>query len=452
MKKFIDWILAVSACTVGLAGCAPDKIAESTPDGDPTAVEIQLEFTPNRIPGVDEGETRATQDPSAKVEETDIRTADIFVYSGNGDFLRREHLTAGAFTQQTGTGTADVWQTSTPVSTTTGPKYFHVGINLPTDAAASLEGKPMASASSEIQTILRTAIVITNGLPMFSTAPVAATLVQDAALNRVTVDVKRIVAKITVKRDAAMTQQGTQGNVGPLSWAVNNQNSKYFLIQGRTPNYADPNWTPTQYVAGDFGAAVAPGDYVAVNTEAAPTTAQYNALYAMENTSQNKTQKELTRITVRAQFTPRRWVNTGGYNSTTKALTYIDNPNYNIATPASSVPATFYTVVAAVGQPADYFQTQADANSYSADNGNAPVHTYTDGWSYWNFYLNNGHTGEVYRNDYYQCNITRMVVPGNATAAITSPDAPPATNTTVTAVVNIAYWNAVPMENKELIP
>ncbi len=457
MKKIINWMLVASAFTVGIAGCTNDKAPGSgTLDGDPTAVEIQLQFTPNRLPGIPEAETRATQDPNAKVEETDLKTADIFIYSGNGDFLRREHLATAAFTQQTSTTTADVWQTSTPISTTTGPKYFLVGINIPSAAATSLEGKPMASATTEIQTIARADIAIANGLPMFSLQPVAATMQQDATQNRVTVDVKRIVAKVTVKKDANITQSGAAGYIGPMTWAVNNQNSKYFLQQGAAPNYADPNWTSAQYNAADFSAAVAPGDYVGVNEASpAPTTATYNALYALENTSQNKTQKELTRITIRAQFTPQRWVATGGYNNTQtprQPPTYSNNPNYNATTPSSSTPTTFYTVVRAVGQPVDYFQSQTDANNYSADNGNATVNTFTDGYCYWNFFLNNGHNGEVYRNDYYQCNITRVVAPGNATPAITSPDAPPATSTTVTAVVNILYWNAVPMENKELIP
>ena len=453
MKKFMSGMLVASVCAAVLSGCANDQIPDDQ-GGGTTAVEIQLQFTPNQIPGASE-ETRATSDPNAKVEETNIVTADIFIYSGNGDFLRREHLTASAFTQQTSTSTADVWQTSTPISTTTGPKYFMVGINIPSAAATSLEGKPMASATTEVQTIARTDIAVANGLPMFSLQPVAATMVQDATQNRVTVDVKRIVAKVTVKRDQNITQSGAAGYIGPMTWAVNNQNSKYFLQQGAAPNYADPNWTSTQYNAADFGAAVAPRDYVAVNTEASPTTAQYNALYALENTSQNKTQKELTRITVRAQFTPQRWVANGGYNNTVtprQEPTYSNNPNYNTTTPSSSTPTTFYTVVRAVGQPAQYFQSQTDANNYAADNGNVPVNTFTDGYCYWNFFLNNGHNGEVYRNDYYQCNITRVVAPGNSNDNIASPDAPPATSTTVTATVNILYWNAVPMENKELVP
>lgn len=454
MKKTINWMLSASVLlAVGIAGCTRDKTPGGVAEGQETSMELKLVFAANQIPQVTEDGTRVTNDLNAKPEEAEIKTADVFIYSGSGDYLRHEHLTATDFTttnSAAATAGYDEYASSKAISTTTGPKYFLVGVNLPTAAATSLEGKAMGAASTEIQSIARTAVNTTAGLPMFSTQAVSATMVQDATQNKFTAQVKRIVAKVTVEKSATMVQQGTTGALGPLTWAVNNQNTKYFLMQGAATIYTDPNWKRDTYASTDYAAAVAPTDYVAVN-DGPQTVTNYNALYAIENTSETKTQKELTRITVRAWFVPAQWVLTGGYNSTTQTVTRTANSNYNSTTPSSSTPADFWAVTPAVGAETEYFQAQADATAYAQAKG-VTAASHPGGICYWNFFLNNGRTGEVVRNDYYRCNITRIVAPGKENDSVTSPDAPPATNTTVTATVQMLNWTPVPVEDKELVP
>jgi hypothetical protein len=94
----------------------------------------------------------------------------------------------------------------------------------------------------------------------------------------------------------------------------------------------------------------------------------------------------------------------------------------------------------------------ADATAYAADNGGAAVSTYTDGVCYWNIFLNKAGTGEVRRNDFYKCNIRRIVKPGQPTDQVTSPDAQPETNTSITVDINVLDWNTPILDDYDLIP
>jgi hypothetical protein len=427
---------AFSILAIGLSGCAKDKTDGGADTGDATTFSLKLRFAPPK-------ETRATDDPNATAEEAALLTADVYIYTGAGDFLSRTHLDAGQFTQPT--GTYDLYETSTPIATTTGSKLFYVGVNLPAAAAASLENQSLSAAATTIQALAsRTEISLAAGLPMFSTASVTATMAAAPTVNTVTANVQRLVAKVTVEKDAAMVTEGTDGVLGELTWAINNQNLKYYLFQGASPLNVDPNWAPASYDAGDFGAA-ATTDYVPVDQGPVADVTTYHAQYAVENTSDQKTMKELTRVTISATFIPDLWVETYVAGSGTTAP--VTNPNV-----AANLPATFYTVAPGVGQPTQYFANQADAESYATDKGGLTVLTYTEGVCYWNIYLNKEATGEVRRNDFYQCNIRRIVAPGQPTDAVTSPNAQPETDTSVTVDVNILDWNSPIMDDYDLVP
>ncbi len=455
MKINITWMFLASVLLFTLGGCSRDQGLEGVESGESTSVGIVLRLPTATQSSLTEGSTRATHDGNAKEEETTIRTADVFIYSGNGDYLRHEHLTAANFSTTNSAAAGSGWDeyaSTKAISTTTGPKYFYVGINLPASSASSLEGKPMGVASTEVQTLARTEVNTTVGLPMFNlTRAVSATMVSDTTANKVTVQVERLVAKVTVEKSPTMAQTGTPGAIGPLTWAINNQNTKFYLLQGTAPVYADPNWRTGSYVAGDYAAAVAPTDYVSVN-DGPQTTANYNAQYAVENTSEGKTQKELTRVTVRAWFVPAQWVLTGGYNSSTQSVTRSANGNYNSTTPSSSTPADYWVVTPAVGAEPEYFQSQSDADAFAAAKGVTAL-AHPGGICYWNFFLNTtNRAGEVLRNEYYKANIISIQAPGKETDAVSSADSPVPTNTTVQATVQILNWNPVSMEDKELVP
>jgi hypothetical protein len=239
-----------------------------------------------------------------------------------------------------------------------------------------------------------------------------------------------------------MAVEGARGVLGDLTWAINNQNLKYFLIQGIAPAFADPNWTAASYLLSDFSQAVAPTDYVAVNQGPVTDITAYNAQYAIENTSEQKTMKELTRVTISSTFIPEQWVTSyvAGSGTTT--------PEAN----TNTTPTDFYSVTAAVGEPTQFFANLADATAYSTDRGGAPVATYTGGVCYWNIFVNKAAIGEVKRNDFYKCNIRRIVAPGQPTADLTQPNAQPETDTSITVDINILDWNTPIMDDYDLVP
>lgn len=453
MKKIFIGMLSASVCVAaGLAGCTPDGKADNPNfQGEPTSVDLVLRLTPNASTG---GQTRATSDPNGTDAEAAPHTFDVFIYTGAGEYLDHKTFTADQFAQGAATTSADVWTANAPISTTTGAKNFLVGVNLPTAAASSLERETMSAAYNITQTIERadiTTAVPAGGIPMFSKAPVAVTLVAEPASNKFTAEVVRIVAKVTVEKsvDPVMEQAGVDGTLGQMLWTINNQNTKYFLIQGQPSTYVDPNWSLSQYAASDYpDAATAPvNDAEWKNVQDGPQTKDnYLSMYALENTANEKVQKQLTRVTVRATFIPEEWVATGGFDTNTKVLTRSAN--------GTATPVTFYTVTPSAGEGTEYFQSQADAQSYATYKNTGPSQpvTYTDGWCYWNIFLNKANRGDVYRNDIYRCKITRVVAPGNNSPAMTDPNAQAQTETSITADVDIMFWNAPVTDNYELVP
>jgi hypothetical protein len=104
-----------------------------------------------------------------------------------------------------------------------------------------------------------------------------------------------------------------------------------------------------------------------------------------------------------------------------------------------------------VGADTEYFENQTDADNYATDKG-ATVSTFTGGYCYWNVFLNKSFRGDVYRNDFYKLNIKRVVAPGQNTPALKEPNAQPTTDTSVTADVDILYWNTPVQDDVDLIP
>ncbi len=437
--KNLGAVAAIMLVTTLLTGCVKDVGGDGKPlvaQGEGTGMTLQMVF-PRAT------ETRATGDGNAINDEAAIRTVDVFIYTQDGAYLSRKTLGPGDFTQITPSGgNYDAYQTITPITTTTGTKNIYVGVNLPTAAASSLENQTLPHAASLVQTISRTAINLTAGLPMFSTEPATSTLVKAAAQNTITANVQRIVAKVTLEESRTIDNtSGVPGTLGtPLQFAINNQNTKFFLQQGAPTEYRDPNWLTTSYVAGDFAAATS-SDYVdgAITPKA---ITDYEALYALENTSQDHTEKTLTRVTVRATFIPAQIVTDYTQGQGTEPTPH--------ANPAST-PATFWTVTPSPVIGTVYFDNSAAATAYATDKG-ATAKMYTGGMCYWNIFLNLGSVGDVVRNDYYKCTITRIVAPGNPDDSLDNPDSPPDMQTSMTVDVNILYWNTPVLADYELVP
>ena len=430
MKIKIIPIAVLTAATM-FASCNRNNDGDILDDkGSPTSMTVSINFP--------EGpKIRSTYDPNGLDAEAKVNWVDIFVYNTNtGNLLSHANLTADKFDQVAGTSVADVYQAKVKIQTTTGARSVFAGINLPAAIVENLKNQTVNALTSDAQTMSRIEQAGANNFAMFSKDAVNASFVEDEndPANHVTLKCQRLVAKVTVETSATLEIGGSPGILGDLKFAVNNFNSKVFMLQGEAPNYKDPNWNT--YTSSDYSDAAAT-DYVEILDRkliASPTKEDYHPRYAAENTSNGKLKKEITRATVRATFIPEVILEGSTGNFT-------ENSIHGITTPQ-----TFYAVTRSVDEGTQYFFDVTVANEYAAENGGSfRVVTYTDGYCYWDVFLGKNNQSlnkwDVLRNDYYQCNITRIVAPGRETPDLTDPDNTPDTDTKITADIEILFWN-----------
>jgi len=282
----------------------------------------------------------------------------------------------------------------------------------------------------------RTQLAGGTNFAMFSVAPVNRTFVENDSdpANSIVITCQRLVAKITVETSATFDASAIPGTLSNLMFAVNNFNTKLFMLQGETADRKDPNWSLSSYSSGDFNAAVI-GDYAPILSRAttpAPTIANYTPRYAAENTSEGKRKKEITRVTVSADFVPSTiWTGTTG--------SFTENPH-------SGSPQTFYAVTPNVVAGTSFFLNQTVANAFAAERGGTVI-TYTNGKCYWDIFLGKDNTPpnkwDVLRNDFYKCNIKKISALGREYEHIPPGeiDDTPETETDITAEIDILFWH-----------
>ena len=439
MKKTILTIsaallaLGFSSCSIENGGVNPEKDG-----GVPTAMKLSLSFPSNQ--------TKATGDPNATDAESAIQTVDVFIYTSNGTFSSHAHLSASDFTQDTPSASADRYTSTTKIPTTTGAKDVYVGINLPVDVVNSVKGKSEGALFSEIQTFSRAQLATANNFIMFSKEVVSSTFVENASLpsNNLTVKCQRLVAKVTVAASDPLDVTAVPGTIGNLKFAVNNFNTKLFLMQGAAPDYKDPNWANAAFQATDFDAAIA-SDYANILDHAVianPTVNQYEPRYAAENTSELKRKKEITRVTISATFVPSKVMVFTNGSSSSNGFSVLNNP--------STTPATFYVVTPSAMEGSYYFTSAAVADEYAASRGGVAKVEYTNGICYWHIYLNKDAANtvnrwDVLRNDYYKCIINKISGIGRPTPEITDPETEttPDVDTNITVSVEVLFWNTI---------
>jgi hypothetical protein len=404
------------------------------------------------FPAAKTSELRAAagNDPNATDSEATINSIDLFIYGESGYYISHTPLSVADFTQVSTGGTADtyVYNAAAKIATTTGPKKLFVAVNLPSNVITALEHTTTSELTQVTKTFIRSQLIAFNGATAMSSSElVDCNFVKDAdsPANHPTLTAKRMVAKITVQKDANMIQAGVPGRLDDLSFAVNNFNERSFFIQGAAPEYKDPNWNTYDPV--EYSKAGA-NDYVLVNESGISNPKNLNALYASENTSQAHRMKEITRVTVRAAFLPE------------KVVEY-SNGNYVTVTSASegvTTPQTFYTVTLYHPNPETYcFFDRTTAENYALANG-VPVNNvvcFSDGICYWDMFLNKNDKNNIWdvlRNDYYQCTIKRILAPGRPSDDLTDPEDPPAVDTDITINMEVLFWNNPKLDDYELEP
>lgn len=444
--KFKYAIIAVAALTLGLTSCSNDNdvTGEETDNGTETYMKVSINF-----PSTNDPQTRATGDNNATDDEAAVKGVDVYIYTSGGAYLSHSNLGAGDFQQGQATANGDLYEAKTKIKTTTGSKSVLVGINLPSAIATGLENKTLSEVLATAQTLTRAQMTdLANGIPMFSTAVVDADFVANEALNVITATVQRMVAKVTVEQSSSMKQDGVKGELGTLQFAINNFNERSYLVQKASPNFEDPNWASGSYQSSEFSDASTAADWKTVVTTVNDVK-DLDAHYAAENTSEDKTMGEITRVTVRATFMPDKITVSdghGGYEIKDRVS------DLGITVPTT----TFYTVTASATSGTAYFYDANAADAYAQANNTSKA-TYANGLCYWNMYLNKetgkkGAQWDVVRNEFFRCQITRIVAPGNPTPEVKDPNQKPDAETNIFTNIDIMDWNTPILSDYELEP
>ena len=439
MKTNKFFAIAAAALVMGLSSCIKEnELVNNSNDGG-AQTYMGISFT---IPA--SNQTRATHDVNASEAEAAFKFVDVFIYNpSTGMQVQHERIPSSYFSGPNPGTNSDDWTyvSSTKIATTTGAKKVIVGVNLSSDLSTKLKGASLGEFINVSQAVnIEDVTGATDGFAMFSTAPVDIILVKDpdfgAKENYPTIKVQRLVAKVTVQKDENI-QIIAAGAVENLMFVLNNTNKKTFFIQ--PVDKKDHNWATTP--AGDL--LDGNSDYVNVDAHNV-TVKNLNPKYALENTTQEYLMGQITRATVRATFIPAEIKEyavgadkAGGYKDVDVTAT---------------TPATFYSVSYNMGANRAYFFDEAVADDFADDNG-ASVVTYTNGLCYWDMFLNpdNNPAGlpdmggpyDVFRNDFYRCNITKIIGPGRATPEVTDPTKPPTVPTDIMVDIQMLYWNPI---------
>ena len=448
----IALITALTA-TILFASCNKNRENESIEKrGEPTFMSVSISF-PN------EPQTRSTGDVNATDNEAEVNTVDIFIYYTNsGAFESHTHLKGNDFNAAGFNGEADIYisKAEAKIKTTTGAKTVFAGINLPTTLVDAIKSKPASELTNVVRTFTPDQLTSAGGFVMFSSEGFSSTFVTDenSQLNKVTLKCQRLVAKITVETASTLhvAELPVTLYLDNLVFAVNNVNKKAFLIQGKAPEYKDPNWANGSYNKEDFilvdiNKPVA-GEFAPVldrKAKPSPAIGEYTPLYALENTSEGKIKREITRVSVRADFVPKAILEYK--NGANNEEGYAKNTS-----PAIERLTDIYTVTPSVTEGMFFFVNENVANDFADDNG-GDVILYKNGYCYWNIYLGKtndpANQWDVLRNDYYKCNITHILALGRETPDITEPEDEnrPDSETNIRTEIEILFWNTPPVAN-----
>lgn len=358
------------ALVLGLSSCSKDSDMD-LPKGDGKAALTININQPTTFKSTKDGE--ATPDADAV-----IKTVNVYVYSG-GSLMANQKFDNVESNKVTISGL------------TTGPKEVYVGVNLPENLdKAIIANGPSAAYTTTVAELYNEE----GNIAMFSSAVANTNLEEkdEGASNTVTVNVSRLLAKVTLTQKADFSEDIGIGTVSDLQFNVSNVNTKFFPLP--TADHKDPNYT-SPVTVGDLIAGVDAG-YVGLDGT--------NSVFTTENTSVGIKQSENTYVSVRGKFVPAKisTYTTGGSIGEGDAIT---------------AGTTFYKVI--VNAVVYFFSDKTHADALSTDNEGAQVMEYKEGLTYYNIFLNpNGLTNgevvgvnpyDVLRNTKYNVTINKII-------------------------------------------
>ncbi len=428
--KILSVIAAASLLWVSCNNENLDQLAIAD-NAKATYVQVNVSYPQTTV-------TRAVNDPTATAYEVKLHTVDVFIFdAASNTLVKRQQLASSDFsTVSSGSAQNDLYAAITKIATTTGPKKIFVGLNLP----ASF---PEVSSVGELKANWGTGLnqlVTEDGIAMFSAVETNKTLVETtdptyADNNIFTIPVERMVAKVAVE-DGGISTTVIGGTVSDVQFAIHTSNKLLFPMKNAASGVVkDPNWAMGSYLATMFENF---SDYAPINLAGTSgiNGAKANLLtakYAPENTSEAHLQKETTYASIRAKFVPNQFFNATGVSK-----------GSNAGQPAK----TFWIVTGADGTRG-FYDVKTEAETYIANNGGTISAPYTDGYCYYQAYLNPKNGYNTIRNEFYHVVITKISGPGKPDPDPKDPELPVETPTDITVSVEIIAWTYL-ADNYEL--
>ena len=424
--------IAASVLTMGgLTSCSNENDVQmeqpGAEKGVPTAMTLTIDMK-----GVS---TRAEQNPDGLLatdfttaEETALKTLDVYIYDTKTGILDQHH----PLTDADLTSVGNVHTTKKPLTAFTGKKKVYVGLNL-TDAMKTVMAKSTLQVleTSAVEETLANMTSAATGFSMFCPKGVEktfeeATEAEAPQKNKVAINVERMVAKIGIGVKDAFKQLGAEGTLGNLQFVVDNIGKKFYMPSTQTdPSMTAGAWMAKDFVFYDFNGDNLPAEAITPvphnawkNVVQAADQKTWETAYSTENYVADKKLKGMTRVVVRATFTPNQ------------ALTYTLAANGTLAPAAAAITAgtTYYQLdvpgdnkfVFLSTQPTEEgvkaYYKEVTKNDYTVVGGNIMkdcVKTYTDGNHYWWVTMaEKGQEGNVERNHVYLANIKNISLPG----------------------------------------
>lgn len=422
MKKRLSYLMMTAILLTVFARCGNDDEGVTggpVEKGEPTGFSLTITQPTTYADAVD---------PNATNAEVELKTVDVFIFRSGGEFEKRASLTISDFDK---TANKNEYVVKQKITTTVGAKEIYVGVNLPGTVAT----KVATEGINVVYSLPNVSEITTNGFAMFSRTAQTATLVKDDSQNTVKATVARLVAKVSVTEKTGLSKDVTGGKITNLQFAASNVNKKYFILPKADDK--DPNYEKATTNKTDFYKAIA-GDYKTVNAATA-TIDNESKLYVTENTSDGIWESHSTYASVRGQFLPANVVKL----KTAGTATGTDADGDVIAETASATAKTFYTV--SVNGKRYYFYDNTDATAFATAYTAAKV-TYTDGWCYYNVFLNPAGNYNVLRNKYYK--VTVSAIHGIGEGEDGSDDDDINVPTKISITVDIENWTPVSQESE----
>ncbi|WP_276348102.1 Mfa1 family fimbria major subunit [Daejeonella sp. JGW-45] len=398
--------------------------------------------------------TYTPDDPNATDEESIVNRIDVFIFDDGAPFgVIHRSVTAAAdiYVDPLNKITSGLKPIEL-LNVKTGRKRVYVGINLTTAVVnriadnyafltdgisfntgtiapyntdqlfEHLVGTPLVPANNDAN------LVMFNTFDFDDAVPGNRNIIDitEAGPNPITVNVSRMLAKVAVKQDAALSLVVPGGTLSDLRFTAGRTNNRLHLAPLK--NFIDGNWASFQSADFNLNAVDAvfqpyangvidptDNDWATdFDFEAAATP----KIYLPENTSELHRHNDVSFVSLRATFTPTDDGEPVGFGTT---------PTVTGAFPAGTFYAVFSNDPGAVltptpGMAIHYFPStgEADADAFATAHSGVKI-TYTGGFCYYRIYLNasgngttTGNPYDVLRNVFYKVNITKINTIGNS--------------------------------------